>query len=376
MKASFRKTLWSACIAGLLAIAAGGALAQKPSAPAAASAAAAPVAAATPAAPEAAPVPAATDAAKPAPALPSGSTAAPGWNNPPKWSDVEQKPQYASVPGRETNVLVENRGYWWRAMHNGPVTFYGGILLLVAPALLLLFFAIKGPFKLNDTATGRLIERFNSAERMTHWTVAISFVVLAFTGITILFGKYVLLPVLGAPVFSAITEVGKNIHNFVGPLFVFSLIVMFVIFVKDNFLSSVDFRWLAKFGGLLSGNHMPSGRFNGGEKVYFWLGVVVLGLIVGTSGVIMLFPNWDTARDVMAEANLFHAIGAVIFASVALAHIYLGTIGTEGAYQGMRKGYVDETWAKEHHSLWYEEVKAGKAPGKMAAAGQPVAGDD
>ncbi len=315
-------------------------------------------------------------APKAAPALPPGSTAGVGWNNPPKWSDVEQKAQYASVPGREMNVLVEDNGQAWRAMRNGPVTFYGGILLLIVPTLLLLFFFIKGPFKLNDSPTGRLVERFNSAERMTHWTVAISFVLLAITGIVILFGKYVLLPILGATVFSTISLIGKNIHNFVGPLFIFSLIVMFFMFVKDNFFSGEDFTWLAKMGGLLSGNHTPAGRFNGGEKAWFWIGVVILGLVSGASGLIMLFPNWDSARELMAQANLLHAGSAILFATLAFAHIYLGTIGTDGAYQAMREGYVDETWAKEHHSLWYDEVKAGKRGEKIVGTAQPAAGDD
>jgi formate dehydrogenase subunit gamma len=360
---------WRALMAGAF-LWAGLAIAQAP-APAPAPA---PAAAAAPA-PAAAP---AAEAAKPTapPALPAGSTAAVGWNNPPKWSEVETKPQYASVPGREMNVLVEDKGHWWRAVRNGPVTFYGGIALLVVPALLLVFFAIKGPFKLHDKPTGRLIERFNSVERMAHWTMAISFVVLAITGIIILFGKYVLLPVLGASVFSWITIVGKNIHNFVGPLFLFSIVVFFFIYVKDNFLSSNDFAWLSKFGGLLSGNHVPSGRFNGGEKMWFWLGVVIFGVIVSVSGLIMLFPNWNTARELMAEANLVHAIGAITFAAISLGHIYIGTIGTEGAYKGMREGYVDETWAKEHHALWYEEVKSGAGNGKSAGAAQPAAGDD
>ena len=273
-------------------------------------------------------------------------------------------------------MLVEDQGQWWRAIRNGPVTFYGGIALLVMPALLLLFFVIKGPIKLHDKPTGRLIERFNSAERMAHWTMAISFTVLALTGIVILFGKYVLLPLLGASVFSWITVVGKNIHNFVGPLFLFSIVVFFFIYVKDNFLNGNDFTWLSKLGGMLSGNHVPSGRFNGGEKMWFWLGVVILGLGVSVSGVILLFPNWNTGRDLMAQANLAHAIGAVTFAALSLAHIYMGSIGTEGAYQGMRNGSVDETWAKEHHALWYDEVKSGKRAGTIAGAAQPANGDD
>ncbi len=323
----------------------------------------------------AAPAAAPAAEAKAPPALPAGSTAAVGWNNPPKWSDVEGKPQYASVPGHETNVLVEDKGHWWRTIRNGPVTFYGGILLLLAPALLLVFYMVKGPVKLHDKPTGRLIERFNSAERMAHWTMAVSFVLMAITGMAILFGKYVLLPVIGADLFSWFTTIGKNIHNFVGPLFIFSIVVSFFIYVKDNFFTAGDFKWLSKFGGMFGEHEIPSGRFNAGEKVWFWMGVVLMGVLIGASGVIMLFPNWNTARELMAEANLVHATAAVLFACMAFAHIYLGVI-TEGAYAGMRDGYVDETWAKEHHELWYEEVKAGKVSHKMAAAAQPAAGDD
>ena len=166
------------------------------------------------------------------------------------------------------------------------------------------------------------------------------------------------------------------IHNFVGPLFAFSIIVAFFIYVKDNFMSREDFVWLSKFGGMLSDKEIPSGRFNGGEKVWFWLGVVLLGTLVTASGVIMLFPNWNTARELMAQANLIHATGAILFSCMALAHIYLGTIGTQGAYQGMREGVVDETWAKEHHGLWYDDVKSGRRPGNITGVVQPASGDD
>jgi formate dehydrogenase subunit gamma len=311
------------------------------------------------------------------PALPAGSTAAPGWNVPPKWDSVQEVPQYASIPGVEKNVLQQQTGQWWRTVRDGPVTFYGGILLLVVPVLILAFFAIKGPIKLHESPSGRLVERFNSAERMTHWTTAISFVAMGLTGIVILFGKYLLLPVFGPAAFSWLTVVSKNIHNFAGPLFIFSLVSMFVLYVKDNFFNAQDFKWLATFGGMLSGSEIPAGRFNGGEKVWFWLSIVVLGSIASISGVIMLFPNWETGRVLMAEANLFHAVTAMVFVSGALAHIYIGTLGTEGAFQGMKTGSTDENWARQHHGLWLDEVKAGKRPEKMlATSAQPAAGDD
>jgi formate dehydrogenase subunit gamma len=224
--------------------------------------------------------------------------------------------------------------------------------------------------------SGRLIERFNSAERMVHWTMALSFVALAVSGIILLFGKHILMPLFGASMFSWTAQAMKAVHNFIGPLFIFSLVAFFFLYVRDNIFKSYDFAWLSKFGGLLSGNHVPSGRFNGGEKVWFWLSIVLLGVVISASGLILLFPNWDTTRELMAEANLVHGVIAVLFMAASLGHIYIGTIGTQGALQGMREGYVDETWAKEHHSMWYDDVKAGKAAQKPMGAAQPAAGDD
>lgn len=331
--------------------------------------AAAPAAQAAPAA--------AAEAPKPPPPLPAGNTAAPGWNNPPNWSEISGTPQFASVPGREVGVLIEDAGQEWRTLRNGPVMFYGGLILLVMPALLLLFYLSKGEIKLHDKPTGRLIERFNSAERVAHWTMAISFVALGISGLVMMFGKHILLPVLGYSVFATITEILKNVHNFVGPLFIFSMVVMFVIFVKDNFFTAVDSKWFASFGGLFSGKHVPSGRFNAGEKSWFWFGLVLLGLIISVSGLILLFPNWNLGREAMGQSNIIHGVFATIFTALAFAHIYLGTIGMEGAYKGMREGFVDETWAKEHHELWYDEVKDGKRPEKLSgAAAQPATGDD
>jgi formate dehydrogenase subunit gamma len=306
-----------------------------------------------------------------------GSTAIPGWNNPPaSWESASEKPQYASIPGRETNRLIQASGREWRAFHNGPLTQYGGWLLAIVLAAIALFYLIKGTIRLHGRPTGRLIERFNAVERASHWTMAGSFVFLALTGMTMLWGKYLILPWLGYAGFSWLTILGKNIHNFVGPLFIFSLVVSFLIFVKDNLIRRIDIEWLTKLGGMFSGKEVPSGRFNGGEKLWFWGGLVLLGAFVSVTGLILDFPNWNQGRELMQQANVVHAIAAVLFMSGALAHIYIGTLGMEGAFRGMRDGYVDEEWAREHHVLWYEEVKQGKRPEKIVAGtAQPATGD-
>ena len=285
-------------------------------------------------------------------------------NNAPMWREVrkgENPYQTTQVRGIETTVLVQPGGETWRRIRNGPVALYGGLLLIAVPLLIFGFYRWKGPIKLHDKPTGRLIERFSDWERIVHWSTAISFVILAVSGIIILFGKHIILPVFGYTLFSWFAIVGKNLHNFVGPLFVFCTLVMFVTFVRDNLWRLIDFRWFANLGGMLGGNEVPSGRFNAGEKAWFWFGVTVLGIVVSATGLVLDFPNFEQARAIMQQANVIHASAAVLFIAISLGHIYLGTIGMKGAYDSMRTGYVDETWGKEHHLIWYEEVKAGKS---------------
>lgn len=293
-------------------------------------------------------------------------------NNVQLWQDVRAgQPQFTTVRGVETGVLIQSGGETWRELRNGPVTLYGGILLCVVLVALAAFYKLRGPLRLREPRTGRLVERFNLVERTAHWSMAGSFVILALSGLNMLFGKYVLMPLIGHSLFSWLAVLGKNLHNFIGPLFLFSIVVSFLIFVKDNLWNEADALWLRKLGGLFSDEHVPSWRFNFGEKAWFWGGLVCLGLTLSISGFVLDFPNFEQGRSVMQTANLVHVVAALLFTSIALGHIYIGTIGTEGAIEGMRDGCVDEAWAKEHHQYWYEEQKHAE-PGVAPASSAPV----
>jgi len=300
-------------------------------------------------------------------------------NNAPVWRDVrggEVNPyQTTQVRGVETNVLIQTEGEIWRQIRNGPVTVYGGWLIVAFLAGIAVFYAVRGPIKLHEKPTGRTVERFNAWERIVHWSTAISFVLLGVTGIVMLFGKYILLPVLGYTLFSWLSILSKNLHNFVGPLFVICTMLMIITFLKDNLPRAYDWLWVRKAGGLFTGEHVPSGRFNAGEKSWFWLGVTILGIVVSVTGVILDFPQLvDGARSAMQQANVIHAVAAIVFMVLSFGHIYLGTVGVEGAYESMRNGYIDEAWAKEHHEYWYQEeiakrsTAAGSAPSAAVAA--------
>jgi len=306
-------------------------------------------------------------------------------NNAPVWRDVRSgESNYTSLPGREMGVLVQQQarfpgqdnmttaGEAWRQFRNGPVTFYGGWLIVLVMLIIAAIYFTKGPIGMHDKPTGRKIERFSLAERWAHWTMGISFVVLGISGLVMLFGKHLLLPVIGYTLFAWLTLFMKNLHNFVAPLFMVSLLVFIVIYIRDNLPEKGDLAWLAKAPKMFAGEHLPSGRFNAGEKVWFWAGVVALCLVVSISGLVLLFPNFDQVRTTMQQAHVVHVVAAVLVIAFSLGHIYMGTIGVEGAYENMRDGVTDESWAKAHHENWYNEVKGGTPakPAEPAAAPQ------
>jgi formate dehydrogenase subunit gamma len=295
----------------------------------------------------------------------------------PTWRIVKDgQAHYSSLPGAEMGVLIQPKaqfpgqdrattaGEAWRQFRNGPLTTSGGWLLVLAVLGMVGVYLIFGTSKLKGAKTGRLIQRFTPIERIAHWVAAISFVTLAITGLTMLFGKFVLLPVFGHTLFGWLTYACKNIHNVVGPLFTVSIIVVLLIFVKDNLPQASDIKWLARLGGAVGKEHVSSGRFNAGEKLWFWGGVALLGLLISASGFVldMLVPGIAYTRGNMQIAHIIHLVAAVLMTAASLGHIYMGTIGMEGSYAAMRTGYVDDTWARQHHAIWYDDIQSGKVP--------------
>ena len=306
-------------------------------------------------------------------------------NNAPVWREVQRgQPNYTSVQGREMDVLIQpparflgqdvrvTAGEAWRQFRNGPVTFWGGWLVVLVLVAIAAFYFVFGPVKVHAQPTGRLIRRFSSVDQVVHWTVAISFCVLGLSGLIMLFGKHVLLPIFGYTLFAWLAALSKNLHNFVAPIFMVSVAVFAILFVRYNLPRAYDFVWFRNALGYVTGKkHVASGKFNAGEKVWFWGGVVVLSIVVSWSGLILLFPNFDQTRAAMQDAWIWHAVAALLYIAMAIGHIYLGTVGVEGAYQAMRTGYVDEVWAMEHHVIWYNDVKTGRS---AAASGAVAAG--
>lgn len=311
-------------------------------------------------------------------------------NNAPMWSAVREsgtKPGYSSLPGADKGVLIQpfvqypgsrltTAGEAWRQVRNNWILPYGGALLIIALLALAILYWRKGPLGTSRNDGTPTIERFTPFERAAHWTNAGAFVVLGISGIVMAFGKYFLLPIMGSTLFGWLTYSLKTMHNFIGPLFAVSLIIVVVTFVKDNIANKADFFWLSKAGGMLGDHEIPSHRFNAGEKGIFWWGVCIPGLLVVGSGLVLdlLVPGLGISRGQMQVAHMVHAAAACIMLFMLIGHIYMGTVGTRGAFNAMKTGWVDEAWAREHHELWYEDVKAGKIPARRSQEPAPRLG--
>lgn len=252
--------------------------------------------------------------------------------------------------------LINASGETWRTLRNRWVSPFGLIVVLGMAGVITLFYLIIGRKHLDEPRTGRKLFRWSLLMRSLHWTVATLFITLALTGLNLLYGKFVFRPLFGDAFWAWMISASKVLHNYLGPIFGILLIVLLVKLLKDNIPKKHDLQWFKQGGGLVGKGHPDAGFANGGEKAWYWL-LATAGIVVIASGFVLDFPNYGQSRDTMQWANIIHAVGALGLTAVALGHIYIGTVGTEGSLEGMTTGYVDETWAKEHHNLWYEDVK-------------------
>lgn len=267
-----------------------------------------------------------------------------------------------------SSVLIQPAGRKWDYFHEVQLHWLGSVVLLGMLALLALAYFLLGRIRISAGRSGRKIVRFSPFERFSHWLTAVSFVLLALTGLNITFGKFLLLPVVGPEAFSAWAQWSKYAHDSVGFAFGLGLILVIGLWTRDNIPRKVDLEWLKQGGGFVRSKHAPAGRFNAGEKAVFWLALLG-GAAVIISGLYLLFPFYFTNIAGMQAAQVIHASVAVLFVALILAHIYIGTLGMEGAFEAMGTGKVDVNWAKEHHDQWFaaETARGGASDAPPSA---------
>jgi formate dehydrogenase subunit gamma len=304
------------------------------------------------------------------------------------WGAVRQGDSFTvSIPDKKSATLMQSYGVEWERLRSdkGPLRSYGAMAMFGMLALLFVFYLMRGRIMIEHGTSGTLIERFKPVERFGHWLLAGSFILLALSGLNLLYGKDLLIPILGKETFATVTAAGKWVHNNVAWAFILGLIMVFVMWVVHNLPAMTDLNWIAKGGGLFAeGVHPPARKFNAGQKLIFW-SVILLGASVSLSGVSLLFPyemplfaktfailNGLGAEAVwgaplatelsplqeMQYAQIWHSIVALAMVVIVIAHIYIGSMGMEGAFDAMGTGMVDRNWAEEHHGLWVEEEDA------------------
>ncbi|KAF0231383.1 MAG: formate dehydrogenase gamma [Beijerinckiaceae bacterium] len=275
-----------------------------------------------------------------------------------------------SIPNKDAANLIQP-GRDWRAFNQETLPRIGTIAILGVLALLVLFYLVRGKIRIDAGPSQMRITRFGSVDRFVHWLTATSFIALAITGANVTFGKSVLMPMMGPEAFSAWSGMAKLIHNYVGFAFMAGVALTFLIWVKDNIPGATDLKWILVGGGLLSkGTHPPAKRFNGGQKIVFW-SVVLGGAFLSLSGWHLLFPTAEGMAEAQWHATL-HGTVAFVMTALIIGHIYIGSVGMEGAFDAMASGEVDLNWAKEHHSLWVKEEMERKSGSRISGAAQPA----
>jgi formate dehydrogenase subunit gamma len=271
------------------------------------------------------------------------------------------------IPDKNESVLIQPAGRAWEYFHEVLLHRGSAIVILGTIALLALTYFILGKIRIAEGRSGKRILRFDAFERFSHWLTAVSFVILGLTGLNITFGKSLLLPLIGPDAFASVSQAAKYVHNFVSFSFVAGLVLIMVIFFRDNLFEKVDLEWIKQGGGFIKNRHAPAGRFNFGEKLIYWLSVAG-GIAVSLSGFCLLFPFYGTDIAEMQFGHAIHAVVSILFVTLILAHIYIGTLGMEGAFEAMGTGEVDLNWAKEHHDLWLAQQLANEDRRELPSA--------
>lgn len=258
------------------------------------------------------------------------------------------------VKGVDTGILINSRGNDWAQFRINELAKYGGIAVAAVFAILVVFFLIRGRIKIEAGLSGNMVQRYSDYQRIAHWTLAIVFLVLGVTGLVLLLGRPLLIPLFGKEAFGTLAFFSKRTHDFLAPLFLVSLVMMMIGFVSKNLYEKGDMTWVLRAGGAIGKGHVSVGFFNSGEKIWFWT-LMLVGLVVSVSGLVMLFPNFGQGRVVMELSHVAHTVGSLLLICFSLGHIYMGSVGMEGAFEGMKSGYVDINWADEHHDRWAKE---------------------
>lgn len=292
------------------------------------------------------------------------------------WRDVRQRdvPKAGKTQARgvDTGILISQSGEAWRQYRTNQLVPWSALILGGMIIIFILYYLIRGKIRIEAGRSGQLLRRYTTPEMVVHWLLAISFVILALSGLILLYGRWVLIPLLGAEGFSVTATVCKNLHNYVGLFFTVIVPIAFILYLRDSLFNlKVDLKWFMRAGGYFGGEEPSAEKVNAGQKAWYWVAMLG-GFVLIASGLVLDFPNFQQGREWLQDAHMIHTIASVGVIAFFIVHLYLATIGVEGALESMTTGHCDANWARQHHDLWYEELQSGE--GQQVAEEPPLSG--
>lgn len=204
----------------------------------------------------------------------------------------------------------------------------------------------------------RLLQRYNDRERLNHWVIALLFVLTGLSGLAFFH-----------PAFYFFTNLfgggqwARILHPFMGVVMFVSFLGLFFRLWRDNVMNDADKEWRAHSGDMLRGDKKkmpPVGKYNAGQKMMFW--VTALSLLVMLVTGVMFWRPWFAPVfpiAVQRAAVLLHSVAAVILILSTIVHVY-AAIWVKGSVRAMTRGTVTDAWARQHHTLWHEQMTRGK----------------
>ena len=262
--------------------------------------------------------------------------------------------------------------------HGQPINSYDPRILplrsdILAPGLMLALFGMIGVFilfimvngisKLHHGYSGKMVFRWSKRDVAIHWLGAIPCLLLILTGLMLLAGRFFVEPVLGQGAFASMMALVKPVHDVMAFPFMAGWLLMTLLWAKNQIPAKYDLDWFLVVGGYINfgpfkGKHPDAGFANAGEKLWFWT-FAAFGLVISLSGIVLLFPQYvEPSRTLSLLAIIAHGASAIILCAFSIVHIFMATVMSEGGMECMVSGYCDENWAKQHHNVWYDEIKA------------------
>lgn len=251
------------------------------------------------------------------------------------------------------------------SFHQQIVSPYVGVVIMLVIFGIVVHYHSYGPKRITFDPYSQEIERFSLTERAVHLFRLIAFIILAITGLILAFNLHLWQDLLFASAQQLLYW-----HIWSGVVFIATTLTGMFLWFRDALFASYDREWVRRIGGYLGyKGEVPAGRFNAGQKMFYWY-TTIFGAIMIVSGLVLIFKSVFMLSTICITSTVHNLIGFVMIAGV-MAHAYLGTIANPGTWRVLVDGSVTREWALHHHINWYKDlIRKGRISSDEGDTGQ------